>query len=227
MWKVIVIEDDPMLADIHKKYVDSQEAFKCVAVIHDAENALDIIKKQKPDLILLDVYLPHQSGIEFLIKLREEKESVDVILITAARNAEQVETAFRYGAIDYLVKPFEFSRLDQAFETYKSRRAATDGGGVISQEELDRAFGNTYLDKNDVLPKGLNERTLERVKKVIEELEEAVSIDDIAVDADISKVTLRRYLDYLEKTNLIEIEMAYGSRGRPSYRYKKKIFKHI
>ncbi len=106
MWKVIVIEDDPMLADIHKKYVDSQEAFKCVAVIHDAENALDIIKKQKPDLILLDVYLPHQSGIEFLIKLREEKESVDVILITAARNAEQVETAFRYGAIDYLVKPF-------------------------------------------------------------------------------------------------------------------------
>lgn len=226
MWKVIVIEDDPMLADIHKKYVDSQEDFKCVDVIHDAENALDIIKKNKPDLLLLDVYLPHQNGIDFLIQLREEKESLDVILITAARNAEQVETAFRYGAIDYLVKPFEFSRLDQAFDTFRNRRAATDGGGVISQEELDMAFGNTYLDKEDVLPKGLNERTLERVKKVIEDLEDAVSIDDIALDADISKVTLRRYLDHLEKTNVIEIEMAYGSRGRPSYRYRKKTFKH-
>ena len=221
MWKVLVIEDDPMLADIHKKYIESQSDFTCVGVLHDASNGMDLIESRKPDLILLDIYMPQLNGLDFLISIREKKADVDVILITAARNMVQVETAYRYGAIDYLVKPFEFSRLDKALNTFRSRKNTFSSEKIASQDALDSVFNASPVSKMVQLPKGLHERTLNRVSKAIENFDDTFSIDDIVAAMDISKVTLRRYLEYLEKTGVIAIEMSYGSRGRPSYKYKR------
>lgn len=111
MWKVLVVEDDPMLAEIHKRYIDNQDQFDCVEIALNAKKACEAIAKHNPDLILLDVYLPQTTGIDFLMKLREEGRTVDVILISAARSFEIIEKAFQFGAIDYLIKPFEFERL--------------------------------------------------------------------------------------------------------------------
>lgn len=220
MWKVLVIEDDPMLADIHRKHIENQVDFKCVGVVYDAAKGLEAIQSKKPDLILLDVYMPQLNGLDFLINLREQQIDVDIILITAAKSIEQVKTAYRYGAIDYLVKPFEFSRLDKALDTFRSRRSTLSSGKIASQEMLDSIFIKNHHPKVIELPKGLHERTLKRVMTAITKFEASFSIDDIVTTVDISKVTLRRYLEYLEKTGVIEIEMSYGSRGRPSYKYK-------
>ncbi len=222
MWKVLVIEDDPMLAEIHKRYIDDCDDFSCIAVAHNTSNARDEILKLKPDLIFLDIYLPQMNGLDFLVQLREMDIDAEVILITAARNINQVEKAYRYGAIDYLIKPFEFDRLDKALETFKARRLLSGSKQPISQENLDTAYYVRQNQKVMALPKGLHERTLERVRKTIHSFNKAVSIDDIVERMDMSKVTLRRYLEYLEKTDEIDIEMSHGSRGRPSYMYKTK-----
>lgn len=223
MWKVLVIEDDPMLADIHNKYIQSQKDFTCVGVIHDASQGVETILSQKPDLILLDVYMPQMNGLDFLVQLRENQLDVDVILITAAKGTEQVEAAYRLGVIDYLVKPFEFSRLDKALNSFKVKKSKLSMGKTVNQSDLDALFRSSTTASEIILPKGLHERTLERVRKAISQQSTSFSIDDIVSAMDISKVTLRRYLEHLEKTGFIEIEMLYGSRGRPSYVYKRKI----
>jgi len=222
MWKVLVIEDDPMLAEIHRRYIDDHKDFECVAVAHNVAVATDEVVKLKPDLIFLDIYLPHTNGLDFLVQLREKGIQVEVILITAARDIEQVEKAYRYGAIDYLVKPFEFDRLNQSLETFKARKSLSNGKHQINQEKLDSVYNTSSQSREIVLPKGLHERTLERVKKSIFGFDGPISIDAIVDKMDMSKVTLRRYLEYLEKIGEIDIEMSHGSRGRPSYLYSKK-----
>ncbi len=224
MWKVLVVEDDPMLAEIHKRYIEDNPEFTCTAVALDAKAAFKEIDKVCPDLIFLDVYLPQMNGLEFLKELRSSQKQIDVILITAARESEQVETAYRYGAVDYLIKPFEFSRLNEALEAYKLRKGLAEKADALDQKSLDEIYKHTANKAHVVLPKGLHERTLDRVKKCINQFEGPVTIEEIAEVMDMSKVTLRRYLEYMEKTGKVEIEMAYGLRGRPSYMYKKKGF---
>lgn len=224
MWKVLVVEDDPMLAEIHKRYIEGNPDFTCTAIALDAKAAFDEIEKDCPDLIFLDVYLPQMNGLEFLKELRAGQKQIDVILITAARESDQVETAYRYGAVDYLIKPFEFSRLNEALEAYKLRKGLAVKADALDQKSLDEIYKRTANNVHVVLPKGLHERTLERVRKSINRFEHPVTIEEIAEVMEMSKVTLRRYLEYMEKTGDIEIEMAYGLRGRPSYMYKKKGF---
>lgn len=92
----------------------------------------------------------------------------------------------------------------------------------IDQSKVDNIFLRQSEGQNKSLPKGLHERTFNRVKKYFEGFSEAVTIEQVAESLSMSKVTLRRYLEYLEKLGFVEIEMSYGTRGRPSYLYKRK-----
>ena len=225
MWKVLVVEDDPMLAQIHKNYIESQKGFECVEIAHNTTSALEAIKKHTPDLIFLDVYLPEMTGIDFLINLRKMGNDVDVILITASREFEKIEKAFHYGAMDYLIKPFEFERLQKSLDVFVQRKTIHVNVNEIDQSKVDDYFvGQSYEDdiKEVSLPKGLHGMTLERVRKVIADSIEPSTIEEIATKVDISKVAVRKYLMYLKDLEEIDVEMAYGSRGRPSYLYKKK-----
>jgi len=222
MWKVLVVEDDPMLAEIHRRYIESQDEFECVDIAKDIPFAQAAIEKHDPDLIILDVYLPQMTGIEFLIKLREQGRTVDVILITAAREFSKIEKAFQYGAIDYLIKPFEFDRLKQSLDVFLKRKSISEPNIELDQTKLDSMFVGQSTKADVSLPKGVHERTLDRVKHGFDGLSEAVSIEEIASKMSMSKVALRRYLEYLEKIGFIDIEMSYGTRGRPSYLYKRK-----
>lgn len=225
MWKVLVVEDDPMLAQIHKNYIESQEDFRCVDIAHNTSLAIKAIHKHEPDLILLDVYLPEMTGIEFLINLRTEGNDVDVILITASREFEKIEKAFHYGAMDYLIKPFEFERLKKSLDVFVQKKRIHGSVHEIDQSEVDDIFVGQSVGGETIeapLPKGLHAMTLCRVKSAVHDSEDILTIEDIAVLVDMSKVAVRKYLIYLEEKNEIHVELSYGSRGRPSYMYSKK-----
>lgn len=224
MWKVLVVEDDPMLAQIHKDYIEGQDEFECVGIAKDASSATKAIEKHNPDLIFLDVYLHEMTGIEFLVDLRKAGNEVDVILITASREFEKIEKAFHYGAIDYLIKPFAFERLQKSLEVFIQRKVISKSCSEIDQSKVDDFFVGQMHEEEAVmdLPKGLSERTLTRVKSVLECTGELATIEELAAKADISKVAMRKYLLYLEEVGEVEVEMSYGTRGRPSYLYRKK-----
>ena len=93
------------------------------------------------DLVLLDHYLPDETGLAVVREMRRRGHQTDVIMVTAARDVATVQAAMRHGALQYLVKPFAFAGLRAKLEAYAELRRTLDGGGEAEQAEVDRIFG--------------------------------------------------------------------------------------
>lgn len=234
MIKVLIVEDDPMVMEINSKFLEKIDGFKLQACANSLEKAKEILLKDTPDLVLLDVFFPQGKGIDLLKWIRAENIKCDVILITADRNTETVEEAFRYGAVDYLVKPFMFNRFKEALLLYKDRKNNFENIGNIEQKIIDRYTikdNRHYIDEessdteiyDDIDVKGFNKHTYERILQGINQMNgKSFTSQQIAKLVGVSRITARRYLDYLEKENKLEIEMEYGKIGRPRNKYRVK-----
>ena len=220
MIRVVIVEDDPMVLEVNKGFLENTPMFSLVGTATTGKAALEIIKEKKPDLVLLDVFLPDISGMEVLYTLRAEELPVDVIMITAAKDVKTVQNIVRYGAVDYLVKPFNFERFQRALDKYAKMWNKFNKDQVISQEDIDDFKNKNDLDeKEDTLPKGLSEITLKQVMDAISSRKEPVTAEQLAADLGMARVTVRRYLSYLSKTNRIKMQVEYGKVGRPSNYY--------
>lgn len=226
MIKVLIVEDDPMVAEFNKRYLKEVEGFSLSGTVHNVKDAIDFLHKNHVHLILLDVYMPGSNGLELLSFIREQKIATDVILITAASDADKIQTALRYGAVDYLIKPFEFERFNQALMQYKEKFHFFAKNEVIRQKELDESIFQSNLkpsgeSMND-LPKGLTNSTLQAVVNVIKAKGSSqFSTDEIAESTYISRVSVRKYLKFLTDLGVLEESLTYGI-GRPVYLYSLK-----
>lgn len=226
MIKVIIIEDDPMVRDINSKFLNKIEGFKLLTSTGDIREAKEIIIRDMPQLILLDIFLPKGNGLELLKWLRREEMKCDVILITADRSIEAVEEAFRYGAIDYLVKPFTFQRFKEALSQYKCRLESMNTMKSVQQREIDRIILNSNEslkeeEEERELAKGLNQHTYVQIWEHIGSIHGAFSADQVAEEVGLARVTVRRYLEYMLKEDKLEIELEYGKVGRPCHMYRR------
>lgn len=225
MIKVLIVDDDPMVAEFNKKYLEGLEGFQLVSIAHSMKEALEIINSHEIDLVLLDVYMPGKSGLEFLSKIRKLGKAVDVILISAARDFGTVQKAMRLGAVDYLIKPFEFERFQAALSSYREKVNFFMGDQpILNQADLDKRLFNQQqqLGTNRlVIPKGLTKNTLKLVWEKIQLIgENAFSSEEIAESVGISGVSMRKYLGFLNDIKLLETEVIYGSVGRPIFKYR-------
>jgi len=217
--RVLIVEDDPMVAEINRQFVQTVPGFVTIGVVPNGQEALRLAKAEKPDLVLLDVYLPDQSGVAVLQEIRQNGLPADVILITAAQDVETIQNAFRYGAIDYIIKPFKLSRLKTALSAYASLRENFSRHASLSQDVLDQLALTKARPPGDELPKGLNEVTLKQVVLQLIKAGSPLSAEEVAQATGLARVTARRYLDYLERSGQVRLEMKYGSVGRPVNRY--------
>lgn len=219
MINVVIIEDDPMVLEVNKTFLNKVSGFNYQGGIDSGLNALDIIQEKQVDLLLLDIYLPEISGVELLSKIRQYNIPVDVIAITAARDADTVHQLFRLGIVDYLVKPFRAERFTLALENYKTMWNKLHKSKSISQEDIDT--WSEQNQHNDIynLPKGLSEITLKQILIALFDFKEPVTAEQLANQLGLARVTVRRYLDYLEKQNKVKVDMQYGRIGRPTHYY--------
>lgn len=222
MIKVLIVEDDPMVADFNKRYVEHVEGFKVEATVPSVNEALALLDRQVIDLILLDIFMPGLNGIELLSQIRKIGKSVDVIIVSAACDSTTIKKALQYGAVDYLIKPFEFDRLSTALMAYKDRSKLMKDREKLSQADLDKQilYKTDSLAINE-LPKGLTRNTLKTVWEKIKELHvHAFTTEEIAQHVGISRVSMRKYLIFLSELGVIETEVIYGSIGRPIYKHR-------
>nr|WP_319593291.1 response regulator [Georgenia subflava] len=168
MIRVLVVDDDYMVAKIHEGFVRRCEGFEVVGVAHDASTAVDEARRLQPDLVLLDVFLPGASGLEILADMRAAAPEMDVIVVTAAREAETVRRAVRGGAVQYLMKPFTFADLNDRLQHYRQTLRAVPPGATPEQTEVDRLFSAPKL-VSAALPKGLSAETLRLVGQVLDD----------------------------------------------------------
>lgn len=217
--RTVIVEDDPMVMQVNRQYIEEIGGFEIVGTAETGHEALSVIRKQRPHLVILDVYLPDLDGVQTLKELRTSNLPTDVVLVTAARDVETIQNAFRYGAIDYIIKPFKFARLKSALESYKLLHSKLHRKTSLDQEEIDDLTMNkTRLQ--ETLPKGLNEVTLRQVLLFMLKSDTLLSAEEVADGVGLARVTARRYLDYLEKAGKLMLEVQYGSVGRPINRYR-------
>lgn len=222
--KILVIEDDPMVAHINIKFAN-KAGYNDVESVADIESAKKRLSMGDIDLVLLDIYFPVGKGTEILIWIRNNRLNTDVILITADRSAETVEIAMNYGAVDYLIKPFDFERFKAAMDKYIRKINGISGKINVEQNDIDALFqDNTKKEiltlAGDFLEKGMSEKTYTTIYKAMQKSENAVTSEELGDMLGISRVSVRRYLEFMESKGILELKLIYGKKGRPQHLFK-------
>lgn len=221
MIKVVIAEDDYRIGDIHEKFIHKVPGFQVVAKALNGEDTLSAIHETKPDLLLLDIYMPDILGSKLLKKIRHQQLEVDVIIISAATEKDIVEKSIRYGAIDYILKPVEMKRFITTMKRYKQWKDSLQSGD-INQEMLNHYFGHYHPDTpiQQETPKGIDPLTLEKVTHAMKDyVTEGVTAEELGKNIGVTRTTARRYLEYLISQKKITAELEYGSVGRPERKY--------
>jgi two-component system CitB family response regulator len=221
MIRTLVVDDDYRVADLHCAYVERLDDFDVVGRAHTGASALQSVDQLRPDLVLLDIYLPDISGLEVLQRLREDgRPPVDVIAITAAREVDSLRAAMRGGVVHYLIKPFLFPTFEEKLLSYSAAHQRMRRIGTAEQGDVDRIFSTLRSARTESLPKGLSDSTLDLIIQVLGKSQSGLAAAAVADEAGVSRVTARRYLDHLCQLGRAELALRYGGPGRPEHRYQ-------
>lgn len=223
MIKVLVVEDEPVTAEAHRVYVERLAAFTVAGVVHSGGDALRFCEREPVDLVLLDFYLPDTHGLAVCRSLRAAGNPVDVIAVTSARDLVVVKAAVSVGVVQYLLKPFTFASLREKLERYAEfRQSIGQAGQAAGQADIDRALATLRTSDQSSLPKGMSAQTLEAITAALAVAAEGLSAGAAAAAIGASRVTARRYLEYLADNGLAQREPRYGQVGRPEVWYRAK-----
>ena len=245
--RVLIVEDEPVTAEAHAAYLERVGGFEVAGIAHTGSEAIRLLREARGggdaataaastkadaaaasahppiDLILLDVNLPDTTGIELCRSLRAAGIEIDVIAVTAVRDAAVVRSAVSLGIVQYLIKPFGFAAFAEKLGAYREYHSRVGTAVVTDQQEVDASFAALRTSTGGALPKGLTRDTLERVRAAIRSSpRDAVSAAELAGDLDLSRVTARRYLEHLADAGIVERASRYGTPGRPEVEYRRR-----
>lgn len=235
--KVMIIEDDPMVSHLNRKFTERIDGFKVIEEIN-IDNNMEIKNEyyKRSDLLLLDIYLPGKNGIKLFKEVRNLDFDIDVIVISASKDTDHINDSMHLGAVDYLIKPFSFERFKKSLIYYKKYFIKVKlKNENMTQKKLDLLMGknrnmkvskeSSFKEKDNYqtyireLPKGLNKMTLKVIKSCIKDADKALSTQEIADNLGLSRVTIQRYLKYMTNNNIVKINRKYGEVGRPKHFY--------
>lgn len=227
MISVMIVEDDPLIAEAHRTYLVRLEGFSAVAVVHTAREAMQTASQASAshtpiDLVLLDLGLPDASGISLASALAGLRPAPDIIAITSERDLEMVRAAVAHGALAYLLKPFTFAAFRDRLERYRRYRSALPAGvDAASQEEVDRALSELRVAADrSTAPKGAAPQTNDEVARAVRDDPKGLTADEVAKRVGVSRVTAWRYLERLADDGTVSRNTDYGGAGRPKARYQ-------
>ncbi|WP_131784618.1 response regulator [Protofrankia symbiont of Coriaria ruscifolia] len=228
--RTLVVEDDPIIADAHRSYVERLPGFVVAGVATSGRHALRLAGLGNVDLVLLDFVLPDIGGLDICRALRGGGAPMDIIAVTSARDLPTVRSAVAYGVVQYIVKPFTFAAFRDRLERYAAYRMQVTADAdldLLGQRDVDRALATLRSAELDTVqqPKGLSTDTLDAVVSCLRKADAQpgtadMRTADVATAVGISRVTARRYLERLADQRLATRSSRYGSSGRPEYLYR-------
>ncbi|KKF03046.1 response regulator [Mycolicibacterium obuense] len=228
MIRVLIVEDEPLIAEAHQAYLGRLQGFSVAAVAHTARDAMRAASEAAADgaaidLVLLDIGLPDANGIALASALSGLRPAPDIITITSERDLEMVRAAVGHGALAYLLKPFTFAAFRDRLERYaRYREALPAGTDAASQAEVDRALSELRIGSDrTAAPKGIAPGTNDEIARAVRDSGDAgVTADAVAKQIGVSRVTAWRYLERLADEGTLRRETDYGKAGRPKTRYQ-------
>ena len=216
----VIVEDDPMVAQINRKYAEMTDDVIVRKVCAEPKEALEYLKEHSADLLIVDEYMPGMNGLDLLEEIKRAGYQGGSIMVTAANDRTTVERALKLGVIDYLVKPFTYERFSQAMDRFRRRHELLNTEENLTQKQIDSLIFAEQT-RQEEYTKGINTETLRKLEDYLVSIgPESMSSDEIAQATGFSNVTVRRYMNYLVEKGKAECVTDYKTGGRPRLHYK-------
>ena len=218
--RVLIVEDEPIAAEAHTAYVGRVDGFVPVATVGTSQAALKALQDKQIDVVLLDMNLPDRHGLDVVRAMRAAGHRADVIAVTSARDLDVVRAAVSLGVVQYVLKPFVFATLRERLLAYRAYRDHHGHGQEVStQAEVDEVFAGARSGGETHLPKGMGEELLTRVSRTLRDADGGRSASELGEALGVSRVTARRYAEYLCETKVVVRRSRYAGAGRPEVEY--------
>jgi response regulator of citrate/malate metabolism len=219
--RVFVVDDDEIVASLHRDFVGRLDGFVTCGSAGTGPDAVGAIRELHPDIVLLDMHLPGFSGLELLRRIRTDRRpQPEVIAVTAARDLETVRDARLAGVRHYLAKPFSSADLRNRLQEVARDLALRTPSTPLEQEQIDALMAPPTTGGG--LPKGLSRSTLTNVLASLQGCRE-VTAAALGERLGLSRVSCRRYLEYLVESGVVVRNLDYSTSGRPSSRYSVRL----
>ncbi|ALD62860.1 response regulator [Glutamicibacter soli] len=213
-YRVLIVDDDFRVGALHAEMVNALPGFQALEPVQDPRVVPKVVAAQKPDLVLLDLYLPHVSGLELLPAL-----GVDAIMISAATEPENISQAISRGALSFIIKPFGAKTLSSKLKGWARYRRQLEGAGQLDQQGIDRLY-KTLQGVDDAAAAGASAAPTEQaVLACVKQAAQPMSVAEVAEAVGVARATAQRYLAALVANEALELQLGYGTRGRPEHRY--------
>jgi DNA-binding NarL/FixJ family response regulator len=183
MTTVAIIEDNNTMRKMLAELVDSTTGYRCVCACSTSKEALIEVPKQQPDVVLMDIHLPDESGIVCTARLTEKMPGLKIIMVTVYKDIDLIFQALKAGACGYILKRF---RPEEIIEAIAEVRA----GGAPMTNEIARMVVQSFRAPSVKPEAGLTSREVE----LLELLTEGLSNKEIAQKMSISAGTVRNHL---------------------------------
>ena len=223
--RVLVVEDEAIAAEAHTAYLGRLTGFVHAGTASDGHTALRLLsaaasRGEPIDLVLMDMTLPDLHGLDVSRRMRAAGLVTDIIAITAVRDLHVVRGAVAAGIVQYLIKPFTYATFAQKLAQYRDFRLQLGTPTALpSQTDVDQAFASLRTPSELSRPKGLAEGTLSAVVDFVKARTEPISSSEVMDELGMSRVTARRYLEYLADSGSVLRSPRYGTPGRPENEY--------
>jgi response regulator of citrate/malate metabolism len=228
MIQTLVVDDDFRVGQIHSDYASRVQGFEVVGRAVTVAEALVAVRALRPDLLLLDIFLPDGNGLDILRRLSQDQVDArpDALVITADHDISSVRAAMKLGAVGYLVKPFGSADLADRLTAYRRLRDRVDALSRTTsadQADVDALFSAARPPAAPRIPaKGHSATTLGAIHQTLRTSRSALSAAEAAEATGVSRATAQRYLSYLVKEGTAGLELRYGTNGRPEHLYRLK-----
>lgn len=199
--KVLLVEDEPGIRLVMKKFIEKQKQFEVVGEADNISDAVKLFNKHKPEVVFLDVQINGGSGLECGKIMADINPKAKLIFATA--HAEYMPDAFEVYAFDYLIKPFDMERMNRTLERIES---------------LDKPVHDTSIDKivryekglEKLLVKGKESMSLVDVKDIILiQREDKSTVIYTAKDSFVTSATMLEIEEKLDPTQFIRSHKSY------------------
>jgi response regulator of citrate/malate metabolism len=222
VFKVLIVEDQQATAEALVRHIDQLESFSIVGQASNGADALHRLSTEHVDLVLLNIYLPDMSGLDLLRRIRAAGNPVHVIAVTQSRDNSVVQAVVAFGAMQYLMKPVTFSAVRQKLEGYQAFRSMLARKPVGGQHDIDRLLHTLRGLTSNALPRNIGAESLQAVETALRQAGDSVRMSavDVASISGMSRVTARRYLEYLVESGRAERASRYRGAGRPEFEYR-------
>lgn len=209
---VIIIDDEPRVGMLIKSLVEWEEmGLSCIAVISNAEDALDLIEKHRPPIVITDIRMPKVSGLDLISRVRDMGIETKFVVISGYKDFEYARKALQFGIENYLLKPINKNELNRNLrEIVASLKVETMKHAAKEQRERIFDASKKLINRNifEYIVKSGNGISLKTVTKLygVEFPESKFNVIDIKLDHrnledinhDHDRLTIKRVLALVE-----------------------------